>query len=944
MNGPKFDVGRRAGELLFSLQQKLPRAKRIAALDIESKEGIDPEKAGFARPFLVCVAPPLGDSFDRSPSGRRNKSKNASERPTLAFSDSPDIIARRASLLGADGAYNGNGETGSAIDRALTYILQDSEWLYSSRDEVVVYAHNGGKFDLLHLWQWFDRQGRDELYTREPMTAGSRMIEMRVCERMRFVSNNEALEINRRLRLHETTNFRDSLRAFDPHRDKCDPDKLPTTFVAGGATRDRNKCEQCCACTPKRRARCKGCRPVVALSTLKTATERPRETPREWLFRDSVAVLALPLKRAAEAFLPAHEQKIALPLDTPENDARWIEYCVRDAEALRGVLTAYAKQLGALGGTLEITAAATAMKLYRRQYLSRLRGTRGVATFKKRTAIERGQHFKECPAVCKGCGRATCAVWCAGDYLYAREALDRMRATNGRTAQARANMIDLAIRSHDTRWLRRRDKADANAEAKKCPTYPIGCAHSWIYGGAEHDQETSALHGGRSELFCRRWSRYDLSYFDVNSSYPFAMTKPVPIGAPSFYGPERFASGDPWTALESIARRGENDVHDPAVFVDCEVEIPDSCEFPPLGIIRRAGSRSPASGKYIFPVGRFWGRFAWCELRHVSEVGGRVVNVRGAVKFRAAPILAAFAGELYEARRAAKAAVASGDTKRRGEDATIKLLLNAGGFGKWAQACVREQIIPARPWSKTELRDGVPGHVDDESVTPITTSDGFPSPWSNRKVYTESSFFIPQIASWITALAREHLWTCYRDVERAGGRVVYSDTDSLLVDPKGARALAHRVGSQLGQLKIEHEGFAFEGLAPKEYLLKWGDGRRVARMKGLPVPSEEFGPEATEGMYRDWENGEPVTLRPQLARFRQMLSEGGQLVTNTDRAKKRSTSREDKRVFPKLAKHAERSSPHVMAERSATREPAFVPPRELPELPELPEVKTLWSD
>jgi hypothetical protein len=60
----------------------------------------------------------------------------------------------------------------------------------------------------------------------------------------------------------------------------------------------------------------------------------------------------------------------------------------------------------------------------------------------------------------------------------------------------------------------------------------------------------------------------------------------------------------------------------------------------------------------------------------------------------------------------------------------------------------------------------------------------------------------PAIAAGITDGGRDLLWRCWQ--EAGMENVVYSDTDSLIVNQCGFNKLQHRIGSELGKLKLEH--------------------------------------------------------------------------------------------------------------------------------------------
>jgi len=91
----------------------------------------------------------------------------------------------------------------------------------------------------------------------------------------------------------------------------------------------------------------------------------------------------------------------------------------------------------------------------------------------------------------------------------------------------------------------------------------------------------------------------------------------------------------------------------------------------------------------------------------------------------------------------------------------------------------------------------------------------------------------PLAAATILGRTRAKLFRVLRDVERAGGRVFYCDTDSVHCDLPPER-MPVPLGSALGMLAPE--GGPFEGiyLGPKMYALRDGAGKLKGACKGVP--------------------------------------------------------------------------------------------------------------
>lgn len=91
---------------------------------------------------------------------------------------------------------------------------------------------------------------------------------------------------------------------------------------------------------------------------------------------------------------------------------------------------------------------------------------------------------------------------------------------------------------------------------------------------------------------------------------------------------------------------------------------------------------------------------------------------------------------------------------------------------------------------------------------------------------------LPHWAAWITASARLTLIGLARMVGL--DRVIYTDTDSLVVPEAAITQLAPMVGSGFGNLKVEGRFDRFRVIAPKCYRGVTDTGVVVAKAKGIP--------------------------------------------------------------------------------------------------------------
>lgn len=352
-----------------------------------------------------------------------------------------------------------------------------------------------------------------------------------------------------------------------------------------------------------------------------------------------------------------------------------------------------------------------------------------------------------------------------------------------------------------------------NIHFPECPKDGCeGCAHKFVRQG---------YFGGRTEVYMLRGEGY---YYDVNSSYPFSMKKPMPIGEMEVTNENedfsRYTNGD-WVG-----------------FVQCTVEIPNTCYLPPLPLY--------TGGKLKFPVGRFSGTWDWVELECLKKIGGRILHVEKAVWIRSHRFLGDFVDSLY-ALRSKKM-----KKEQPGKAETAKIMMNST-FGKFGMEQNRLEMIILKPGEEEPYRSRYPGesvpawerrksmekqktrdkrHGRGRSGNLTSRGDGYtrtpdmtmPSASYEhdsliriRDIRVDAVYIIPQIAAHITALSRVLLWTYAMEIMERGGKIFYSDTDSLLTDYGGLSD-----NDELGGLKKEFNGERIRVIAygPKTYVLE----------------------------------------------------------------------------------------------------------------------------
>jgi hypothetical protein len=273
-----------------------------------------------------------------------------------------------------------------------------------------------------------------------------------------------------------------------------------------------------------------------------------------------------------------------------------------------------------------------------------------------------------------------------------------------------------------------------------------------IYGEDDKRQAFARLSykGGRVECF-KRGTFKDVFYYDVNSLYPFVMSKySLPDPSSSHW------KNHP--TMQNIMRyEGVSEVS-----ISCpEMKIPLL-----YAIIDK---------KLIFPTGHFKGVYTHCELREAMKLGYKVSKIKKQLVYtRCFDDYKSFVKDLYAKRVKYK-------QEENAVEFVIKLMMNSS-YGKLGQdnskmtKCVH--ISKVKDLSKIESFVGKPDYQDG---------------WANVKDKQKTPAFVHVIvASYVTALARIHMHRMMREHD-----VIYTDTDSIITKDE------MRHSRELGDLKLE---------------------------------------------------------------------------------------------------------------------------------------------
>lgn len=314
----------------------------------------------------------------------------------------------------------------------------------------------------------------------------------------------------------------------------------------------------------------------------------------------------------------------------------------------------------------------------------------------------------------------------------------------------------------------------------------------------------SAYYGGRCEVFRRGCFEGPLYYYDIASAYPWAMTQKLPF---YFLGMEPGARWEDKAALEKILKH-------PGIS-DAYVYIPKGTfMIPPLPV------RSD-SGKVVFAEGRFHGRWTNAELWALYKRGkgrGLRIDISCWANYTGVAFAKPFVDRFYGLRRQAKEA---GD---EGLSMIYKILLNSC-YGKLAQQLEQSCFVFGDAWEF--LRRSA---EEDGRLRPC------PLPGVSEIVEdTAGPFRHVAAGAYVTALARLKLLEGMETALKAGARIYYCDTDSIVIDKK---VPGWGGSTELGSWELEDVFATAEFLCPKVYRATTEDGGVVLKAKGTSLKSQ----------------------------------------------------------------------------------------------------------
>ena len=331
--------------------------------------------------------------------------------------------------------------------------------------------------------------------------------------------------------------------------------------------------------------------------------------------------------------------------------------------------------------------------------------------------------------------------------------------------------------------------------------------------------ERAGYFGGRTEaLHIGRYDRSQIFVLDVNAMYPAVMRN-------NMY-PYRFKGSGRHLPLRALPDKLDRYAVVARVRLDT-----DEPAYPYRGV------------RTLFPIGKFTTTLTMPELRYAVQ-HGHVREVLEWADYDKDDLFTEYVDTVLALRKQyAK--------QNNALYVFICKRLSNSFYGKFGQ--LSTEWIDAYHNGTVDSYAG----IYHDTVTGKSSMERCFFGWVQREGdTTESRNSFPAICAHVTGYARMRLWSLMKRVPPH--QLLYVDTDSLMVTPRGMKALAPEIKpKQTGKLKLEDVYKWIEIYTTKDY-----KSDKAVKLKGVPASAEEIRP----GVYRhEWFPGFATMLRERIS-------------------------------------------------------------------------------
>ena len=393
-----------------------------------------------------------------------------------------------------------------------------------------------------------------------------------------------------------------------------------------------------------------------------------------------------------------------------------------------------------------------------------------------------------------------------------------------------------------------------------------------------------AYHGGRTEVFIKKLAGGFL--YDVTSEYPFVMREyRYPVG--KFY----MKKGG-W--VKSIWQRyceGE----DTGGIIEATVNIPDPFNdqnIPPLPFY------CEKRGKLLFPTGKIRGSWTLPELKFAVDRGVQILEFHKILVFeKMSSVFIGFVNYFEKLKNDNTEYIKGSGLNKKGEPineslrSIAKLILNAlyGKFGSRRQhrTYISKKEIPSliKRWEKNKKqaakRKSIFRYEDEleffqkmmnecdgnyHAALELIDLDNKTAPLKSYSKFTgenelfeynsfsEARFIQPQIAAYITAYARMHLYKGFEKIWEQKGKIFYCDTDSIFSNKRLPENMID--SSTFGKWKEEDKNVTATFPAEKVYHMKGAKTQKTVFKGVTKKQRDKTGSEGINYLYEQQQKKE----------------------------------------------------------------------------------------